>query len=215
MKRARSVASRLGIGSILALAATFVLVGAAGAGQGRKWAETFEFAVVGGAALLDVSGANEDVDHDPGWSVGFLLGYNFNDWLGVQFEYNSLNTDALASASGLPPGDCVTDRCDVSTSAFGLAGLWNFPGERYFVHYAKISAGGYTTIAGDFSGSGGYVGFGLGTRFFPFEKRPLNLRLEAEIDGYFPGSAAIQGQDISGHSIANVRISAGIGWAFE
>ena len=215
MRRERSVKSGFVIGSVCVLAAALGLGAPASAAEGRKWAETFDFAVVGGFAALDVTGANGDVDHDPGWAAGFLVGYNFTSWLGVQFEYTSQNTQARAEVGGLPPVDCVIDRCDVSTHAFGLSGVWNFPGERYFVHFAKIGAGGYTTLAGDFSGSGGYVGFGLGTRFFPFAERPLNLRLEAELDGYFPGKAAVLGQDISTHSTANVRISAGIGYLFD
>ena len=215
MKSRRCVAARCVVGWICALAVALGSAASARAAEGRKWAETFEFAIVGGYAALDVSGANGDVDHDPGWDVGFLVGYNFTSWLGIQFEYVSLRTQAQANVGGLPPGDCVTDRCDVSTHAFGLSGVWNFPGERYFVHFAKIGAGGYTTLAGDFSGSGGYVGFGLGTRFFPFAERPLNLRLEAELDGYFPGNASVLGQDVSTHSTANVRISAGIGYLFD
>jgi hypothetical protein len=186
-----------------------------GAPQARKWAETLEFAIVGGYALLDATGANDDVDHDGGWSLGFLLGYNFNDWLAVHFEYRTVNSQAISDRPGLPSGECVTSRCDVSTHAFGLSGLYNIQGGRYFVHFAKISAGGFTSVAGNFTGSGGYVGMGLGTRFFPLARSPIHLRLEAEFNGQFPGTAAVQGQDISTHSTANLRLSAGIGYLFD
>ncbi len=183
--------------------------------QERKWAETVEGAVIGGYADIDVTGANEDVDRDAGWFVGFLIGYNFNDWLGVQFEYRSARTRASSDAPGLPAGDCVTSTCDVSNHAFGLAGVYNLQGGRYFVHYAKISAGGYTSVADEFTASGGYVGFGVGTRFFPFRVNPLHLRVGADIDGQFPGNAAVQGQDVSTHSTLNVRVSVGVGYLFD